>query len=120
VTTPLIAIVDDDQRVLESLEDLLESAGYRVRGFASGMSLLADPELPQVGCVITDIGMADCDGFRLRRALQHGRPQLPVILISGRKGLSNQATTEPDSFFLAKPFDGCELLRLIVKALPVP
>jgi FixJ family two-component response regulator len=38
----LVAVVDDDVRVLELLGDLLESAGYSVRSFNSAQSLLAD------------------------------------------------------------------------------
>ncbi len=76
-----IAVVDDDARVLESMEDLLESAGHAVRLFSSAQSLFDDGILPQIDCLIADIGMPVVNGFELRRLAQDARPTLPVILI---------------------------------------
>ena len=39
-TRPVVAVVDDDPRLLESLEKLLESAGYVARSFSSAGALL--------------------------------------------------------------------------------
>ncbi|TIX37521.1 MAG: response regulator transcription factor, partial [Mesorhizobium sp.] len=53
---PVVAVVDDDPRVLESLQDLLESAGYSARSFSSARSLL-ESGLTKVDAIITDISM---------------------------------------------------------------
>src|SRR3546814_7076383 len=50
----LVAIVDDDPRLLESLEELLESAGYSACSFSSASALLAKG-LSDVDLLITDI-----------------------------------------------------------------
>ena len=60
----VIAVVDDDQRILESLEILLESADYGVRVFSSATALL-DGCSKGIDCVISDIGMPGMDGFEL-------------------------------------------------------
>jgi len=78
---PVVAVVDDDSRVLESLEDMLESAGYRVRLFASAKQFL-DTAMAEVDCVISDIGMPGADGFELQQIIRNSRPTLPVILTS--------------------------------------
>ena len=43
----LIAVVDDDESVRESLQELLSSMGYGVEAFASGEELLAPTALPE-------------------------------------------------------------------------
>ncbi len=62
-----IALVDDDPRVLESLEELFESSGYVVRAYPSAQALI-DAGLSNVDCLITDIGMPVVDGFELHGA----------------------------------------------------
>jgi FixJ family two-component response regulator len=111
---PIVAVVDDDHRVLESLEDLLESAGYRVRLFASASHFL-DTAIAEVDCVISDIGMPGADGFALQEIIRNSRPALPVILITGRHEF---AAAEHDAArggrrLFEKPFDTRELLAAI-------
>jgi FixJ family two-component response regulator len=111
---PIVAVVDDDYRVLESLEDLLESAGYGVRLFASARQFL-DTSIAEVDCVISDIGMPGADGFALQEIIRNCRPTLPVILITGRHEF---ATVEHEAArggrrLFEKPFDTRELLAAI-------
>jgi len=117
-TGRIVAVVDDDHRVLESLRSLLEAAGHGVRAFPSASDFLQHEEMPLVGCVISDVGMPVTDGFELRRLVKARRPDLPVILISGRvdfdhlRGLENGSTR-----FFMKPFNGQELLASVAAAL---
>jgi FixJ family two-component response regulator len=111
---PIVAVVDDDTRVRESLEDLLESAGYAVRLFASARHFL-DTAIAEVDCVISDIGMPDADGFSLQHIVKESRPSLPVILITGRHEF---ATAEHEAArggrrLFEKPFDTRELLAAV-------
>jgi len=43
---PLIAVVDDDDSVRESLRGLFRSVGYAARGFASGADFLQSDDCP--------------------------------------------------------------------------
>ena len=43
-----VAIIDDDNDVLEVLEVLLETAGYRVQTYTSGARFLADTDTHQM------------------------------------------------------------------------
>lgn len=112
----VVAIVDDDQRLLESLEDLLESAGHDVRAFSSARALLNSNALPEIDCLITDIGMPGMDGFELQRLMSERRPDLPVILITGRHEITELPQAKHNLFF-RKPFDGQALLAAIGDAL---
>jgi FixJ family two-component response regulator len=114
-----VVIVDDDTRLLESLGDLLESAGYSVRPFGSAKSFLEDETaLSETGCLIADIGMPVIDGFQLEKLVKQARPELPVILITGRHEIADQqrAIAQGNRFF-RKPFDAQTFLTAINQAL---
>jgi FixJ family two-component response regulator len=111
-----VAIVDDDPRLLESLADLLESAGYEARTFSSAGTLLAGGLL-DLDLLITDIGMPGTDGFELRDMVTKERPDLPVFLITGRHEIADQDRAMDSSGFFRKPFDAQRLLVAVAEAL---
>jgi FixJ family two-component response regulator len=114
----VVAAVDDDQRILESLEILLESADYDVRVFSSAKALL-ESGLGEIDILISDLGMPVMDGFELVRVIHAARPGLPVILVTGRPDLLKRAPLDwPRHYRLfKKPFDGQELLTAVADAL---
>ena len=114
--SPVVAIVDDDPRLLESLQDLLESAGYVARSFSSVESLLASG-LSGVDVIIADIGMPGTDGFELRDLVKRVRPELPVFLVTGRHEIADQNRAQGVSGFFRKPFDAPALLAAVDNAL---
>ena len=115
-TRHVVAIVDDDPRLLESMGDLLESAGYVARGFSSAGSLLVNG-LSELDLLITDIGMPGIDGFELRDLVRKSRPELPVFLITGRHEIADQGRAQSAGGFFRKPFDAQALLAAIANAL---
>ncbi len=115
-TRHVVAIVDDDPRLLESVGDLLESAGYVARSFSSAGSLLVNG-LSDLDVLITDIGMPGIDGFELRDLVKKSRPELPVFLITGRHEIADQSRALGISGFFRKPFDAQALLTAIANAL---
>lgn len=110
----VVAIVDDDERALESLGELLEAAGFVVCAYSSATALIHQGGLSGIDCLVSDIGMPDIDGWQLRRLVASQRPELPVILITGRAHASggDPADVEPGSYFV-KPYDGRKLLAAI-------
>jgi FixJ family two-component response regulator len=118
----IVAVVDDDEAILRSLEILLESADYAVRLFHSGAELLDRGSLREIDCLISDIDMPGMDGFELLRLVHSARPGLPIILITGYpdtlKRLPPLGRSNPR--FFTKPFDGSELLAAVVDALRKP
>jgi FixJ family two-component response regulator len=116
---PIVAAVDDDFRVRESIESLLESAGYAPVVFSSAEEFLGSGTLAQATCVITDVRMPGMGGLELQRHIKLERPALPVILISAHHSaeLRQTAIDEGAWDFLYKPFDAKGLLGIIQSAL---
>lgn len=115
----VVAVVDDDRRILDSIGSLLESAGYEPRLYSSPEALLnSEGGIAELSCLITDIGMPTMDGFELRRVARAAKPGLPVILITGRDDLAKLAGASGELF--RKPFNGPELLAAVKKAVGWP
>jgi len=114
-----IAVVDDDVRVRESIQELLESAGHSVCSFSSARSLLQDSVLSEIDCLIADIGMPLVDGFELHRLARDARPDLPVIFVTARPEAATQkrAAAQGHQGFFRKPFDGPALLAAVEQAV---
>jgi two-component system response regulator FixJ len=114
-----IYIVDDDQAVRDSVQSLLEIYGYEVQTFPSGAAFLHDFDGRGGACVIADVFMPGMSGIELLRALRKSRPDIPVIMISGRSerlskdGLMSQGAAD----FLPKPFSDTAMVAAIESAL---
>lgn len=113
---PVVAVVDDDPRLLESLEDLLESAGYAARSFSSARSLLVGG-LVGLDVLITDIGMPGMDGLELCDLVKKVRPDLPIFLITGRDEIGDADRVQGVSGCFRKPFDAHVMLAAIGNVL---
>jgi FixJ family two-component response regulator len=119
IVKPVIAVVDDDPRIRESLQSLIESAGLSAQVFALGEDFLQRNNLTETSCLITDIRMPGMDGLALQRRVRLARPELPVIFITARHDdeLERSALAEGAVYFIRKPFDAGELLRAAKVAL---
>ena len=115
----IVAGVDDDYGVRESLRNLMESAGYAPEVFPSGEDFLQSGILASASCLITDVRMPGMDGIELQRRVRLERPDLPVIFISAHndKKTRQRALNGGAIDFLYKPFDGVNLLESVCKAV---
>jgi FixJ family two-component response regulator len=117
----VVVAVDDDFRVRESIESLVESAGYSPQLFSSAEEFLDSGKLAVAACVITDVRMPGIDGLELQRRIRRERPALPVIFISAHNAPETRqiALKEGAADFLLKPFDAGALLDKIRAALTI-
>ncbi len=118
-TSKLIAIIDDDAAICDSLGDLFESAGLMARCFGSAEEFLESGLHRQAGCLITDILMPKMSGLELQTRLKDEKCDVPIIFITayGDASMRIQAMREGAVEFLPKPFDHHLLLRTVRAAL---
>ena len=114
----LVATVDDDRRVRESVQSVLESAGYETVTFESAEAFLWSAELARVSCVIADVRLPGMNGTELQRRIREKRRQLPVIVITAHDDddVREQVLRDGAVAFLVKPFDAGELLAHVAQA----
>ncbi|MDQ1387770.1 MAG: hypothetical protein QOF56_1224 [Acidobacteriaceae bacterium] len=118
-TSKLIAIIDDDDAMQDSLRDLMEAAGLVARCFGSAEDFLASGLHRQAGCLITDVLMPKISGLQLQAKLKEEECTIPIIFITayGDAKLRIQAMREGAVEFLEKPFDHQLLLKTVRAAL---
>ena len=117
--TKLIAIIDDDDAMQDSLRDLMEAAGLVARCFGSAEEFLESGLHRQAACRITDILMPKMSGLELQAKLKDEECDIPVIFITayGDARMRIQAMREGAVELLAKPFDHHLLLKTVRAAL---
>ena len=69
-TSKLIAIIDDDEAMQDSLRDLLEAAGLTARCFGSAEEFLKSDLHGKAACLIVDIRMPKMSGLELQATLK--------------------------------------------------
>ena len=115
----VVGVVDDDPRVLESIEELLVSSGYTVLPFPSAESFLDANGFQRVQCLISDIGMPVMSGWDLLDIARAQSSPVPVILITARdeEVLDTTMAARGARHLFRKPFDGRELLAALDSVL---
>jgi FixJ family two-component response regulator len=118
---PLVAVVDDDESVRESLPDLLREFGFATHSFSSAEEFLTSDSLVRTRCLILDIAMPGMTGFDLQRELKLRGQSIPIIFISAHKDevVRRRAFEQGAIEFLFKPFSDTALLQALNTALRV-
>jgi FixJ family two-component response regulator len=83
IGTPwLVAVVDDDASVRESLPDLLRAFGYAVQSFESAEDFLGSGDVARTRCLVLDVAMPGMSGQELQRELRRRGWGIPVVFIT--------------------------------------
>ena len=116
---PVISIVDDDDSLRASLENLIRSFGFRAQGFPSAEAFLASRRARDTACLILDVRMRGMNGLELQRRLSAENWRTPVIFITSHADDHAQARAlEAGALaFLYKPCREEDLLRAVEAAL---
>jgi len=112
---PLISIVDDDEALRNSLDDLVQSIGFRTQGFPSAEAFLNSSQARDTACLILDVRMPGMNGLDLQRRIVVTGWRIPIIFITSHADDNARARAlEAGAVaFLHKPFREEELLRAI-------
>ena len=117
---PLVAVVDDDLSVRESLESLIRSVGLEVRLSASAEEFLRSPPPRKAACLILDVRLPGMSGIELHRRLVAKRCEVPVIFITAHASDSRaraDAASDWTVAYLTKPFSEDDFLDAVNAAL---
>ena len=116
---PLIVVVDDDDALRNSLDDLLQSVGFRVQGFASAEAFLQVQHAPETACLLLDVRLPGMNGLELQRQLGVTHWRIPIIFVTAYADddARERALAAGAVAFLYKPCREQELLDAIDVAL---
>jgi len=115
----LVAVVDDDESVRESLPDLLSVLGFSSKAFGSAEAFLASDCVGTTKCLLLDIVMPGMSGPDLQQELKRREARIPIVFITAngdataRRRLLKHGAVE----CLFKPFSDTELRDAVNTAL---
>jgi len=116
----VVALIDDDEAVLDALESFLQRRGIAVTTFAAAQPFLdAIGAGTQFDCVVTDVRMPDMSGLELQRVLNNRASRLPLIVITGHGDIDMAVTAlkAGAADFIEKPTNDLRLLASIGNAV---
>lgn len=115
----LIAIVDDDPLVRDSIDSLIRSEGLPTAMFCGGEELLGFDRPDEVSCIVTDLNMPGMSGLHLQGRIVDSGWSVPIIFMTAfpTPEARAQAFSAGALKFLTKPVDPDELLDAIAEAI---
>jgi DNA-binding response OmpR family regulator len=112
-----ILIVEDEEVLTDSLQDILEGEGHQVLTARNGMDALDTLAREQLDLVLLDLMLPLVDGLTVLQTLRRDSPSTAVLVVTscGREALKGQ----PVQGFLRKPFSLEALLHAVKSVLPL-
>jgi UDP-3-O-acyl N-acetylglucosamine deacetylase len=114
-----VLIVDDEERVVQSIAGVLEDEGFRVVQATSGEEAIKVFQQEEPDVTLLDIWMPGMDGIEVLKRIKGIAPDCQVIMISGHATISTaMASVKSGAFdFIEKPLSLDVLLQTIRRAL---
>jgi DNA-binding NtrC family response regulator len=118
-TPSSILIVDDDQNVLQVLEARLQSSGFNIFKAENGQEALRLLKENKIDLMISDMKMPGMSGMEVLTKARALHPGLPIIFLTAYGTIPDavKAVRAGAIDYLAKPFDGRELVFKLKKVL---
>ena len=101
-----IYVVDDSRTVLRHSQFVLESAGYRVKTFADGRTILEVIRKDPPDLLILDYILPGQNGLKLAVSIKKEFPALPVVILTGHgsEEVAAEALRAGADDYIIKPF----------------
>ena len=114
-----VFVVDDDDAVRDSIQELVESVGLHSKGYDSALAFLDTFDPACAGCLILDVRMGEMSGLVLQERLNALEATIPVIVLTGHGDvpMAVQALRSGAINFIQKPYREQALLDCINEAL---
>ncbi|WP_291296323.1 sigma-54 dependent transcriptional regulator [Elioraea sp.] len=120
-TAPLVALIEDDPVMGQSVVDWLAVEGYRTQWFRTGAEAIGALGMRPPDAVICDIRLPDMSGEDIHRALAQQCGQVPMLFVTGFGDVAQavRLMRAGAADYLTKPFDIDTLLERL-EALLAP
>jgi FixJ family two-component response regulator len=117
-TTPIVAVVEDDERFREALVFQLATAGFHLESYPSAESFLEASDFKNCDCIIADICLPRMNGLQLLAEIRQSISYASIILVTGYNDISVgvQAMRGGAVDCLEKPIDDQTLLETVGRA----
>ncbi len=120
---PVVAVIDPDEGVRESLRALLDTLGLNAAAFTSAegfLTSLGDAMPP--ACIVTELHLHGMSGMDLLRRLREEGAQVPVIVLATHADIPTAVACMHlgATHFMEKPIVGPDLARRIRRILEFP
>ena len=114
-----VYVIDDDAAMRDSLNFLLEAAGFEVTMFDTATKFLNVLPRLDFGCVVSDVRMPGIDGIELLKRMKALTSRFPIVIITGHGDvpLAVEAMKLGAVDFLEKPFEDDRLIAMIDAAI---
>jgi DNA-binding NtrC family response regulator len=114
-----VCVVEDDERMRRSIEDLLLSAGHLVETFSSGAAFLERNPGSEPGCLILDVVLPGLDGLQLQSKLRESHSTPAIIFVTAHGDIAScvRAIKAGAMEYFTKPFDPDALLAAVERAV---
>ncbi|MEO1022069.1 MAG: sigma-54 dependent transcriptional regulator [Bacteroidota bacterium] len=112
-----IIVVDDDELLLEFIEEILSSAGYKVSAFGNPETAMAQLAQDPVDLVISDVKMNEMTGDEVLNHVKKHHTETGVILITGFGNINHavRALHKGAFDYITKPFKAKEILSRVAR-----
>ena len=121
MSNKIILVVDDEQRIADTLALILRSSGYQTATAYEGESALGQCSKIQPDLLLTDVVMPGMNGIELARAVVKTFPKCKVLLFSGQGStaeLLDRGRMQGSYFqLLSKPVHPEDLLKKVDEML---
>ena len=114
-----VALIDDDEAVLDSMRMILTRQSISVECFTSADDFIAQLKSTSVNCVVSDVRMPGRSGLDLQDEMSKAGSTVPLILITGHGDIAMAVLAiKKGAFdFIEKPFDAQKLAHTIRRAI---
>lgn len=114
-----ILVVDDDRRMVNTLQRALTTDSVHITGTTSGMEALGLVRQSSFDLVITDLLMPEVDGLAVTRGIHNIDPTVPIIVLTGNGSIDSavEAMRAGAFDYLLKPIRMPELRLIAGRAL---
>ena len=115
----IVAVVYDDDAILDALQLLLAASGWKVRTYRSGETFVDDLSENTPDCLVLDSHLPGLSGADVARALSTRYPNIPIIGITAQHGsrLANEVLSAGANAMLTTPIDAELILSKVQNAI---